>query len=798
MERVEIVHGRLIIVTELADKNLHDLQLDHRLAGRSGIPRAELLTYLREAAEALDWMNHQFGLQHLDIKPRNLFLVSKHVKVADFGLVTSLWESNAKDGPIAFMGMTTPPYSAPEVFRGAVSPFSDQYSLAIVYQELLTGVFPFKGKNARQLAMQHDQADPDLSLLPVSDRPALARALAKDPRQRFPSCTALITALISARAGGETLRLFEQTPTTSPLPSVSDSAERTPLNELVGALPVSRTSETPGSPPDHPGVEETAPQVGEFRAGLEFLARLDPSPLCDVWKVRGTDGRLRMAKHVHGFGRLPAEAEAEAVERLAFLSHPALARLVVAHQGRGTLFLSGDLPGSTLGERLQEYRAQGLPGLPRWELLEGMRRAAEALDYLQTQHGIQHLGLNPNNILITSDEWYVACAGLMHLLWLPAGHGPFQLNALYSAPELFDKQVGPACDQYSLALIYLEMLTGHQPHLGRSPRQIARLRREGRLNLDQLPASDRPILARALHADPTQRYASCTDFVNALHAVTTNHRPLLRGLPAVISSAWSSLPAGLSGPVPSPEQLVTQLLASATGSSALRSVPSEGALSANRQALRWGFQAEITADDAHQKLEGFCRQWHGRLVCATDDLLVCHLGLPRGFWQKYLGRPMGLEVHLRLAPTTVHGARRELEIEIRVFGCEGKKAEQLLNEVGPVLIRSLRDYLLTRSEQRGQERRMTAQPLKVYPVVGNFELGPMVECQTRDVSLSGVGFLSPQPLTTPQIYLNPFPASTGALTALLAQVVRMQHRDDGQFDVGAFFKLDASDPEPLS
>ncbi len=58
--------------------------------GRPGIPRDELLGYLREAAEVLDLLNQKFDLQHLDIKPHNLFLVSNHVKVADFGLVNSL------------------------------------------------------------------------------------------------------------------------------------------------------------------------------------------------------------------------------------------------------------------------------------------------------------------------------------------------------------------------------------------------------------------------------------------------------------------------------------------------------------------------------------------------------------------------------------------------------------------------------------------------------------------------------------------------------------------------------------
>src|SRR5262249_20938608 len=92
MERVEVLDGDLLIVMELADKSLHDLlqECRSRGQGQAGIPRDELLSYLREAAEALDVMNQEHGLQHLDVKPRNLFLFGQHVKVADFGLVNSL------------------------------------------------------------------------------------------------------------------------------------------------------------------------------------------------------------------------------------------------------------------------------------------------------------------------------------------------------------------------------------------------------------------------------------------------------------------------------------------------------------------------------------------------------------------------------------------------------------------------------------------------------------------------------------------------------------------------------------
>src|SRR5215831_10926569 len=92
-------------------------------------------------------------------------------------------------------GGVTPVYAAPETFDGWVSRYSDQYSLGIVYQELLTGQRPYSGTTMRQLVLQHLQAEPDLSSLPLADRAAMARALSKNPDLRFPSCLDFVRAL---------------------------------------------------------------------------------------------------------------------------------------------------------------------------------------------------------------------------------------------------------------------------------------------------------------------------------------------------------------------------------------------------------------------------------------------------------------------------------------------------------------------------------------------------------------------------------------------------------------------------
>jgi serine/threonine protein kinase len=190
VERFDIIEGRLMIVTELADRTLWDRFRECRGQGMPGIPRDELLRYMRDTAEALDLMNTEYQLQHLDIKPQNLFLVHTHVKVADFGLVKDL------EGMLASVtGGVTPVYAAPETFEGKVSRFSDQYSLSIVYQELLTGHRPYTGTTLRQLVMQHCQGAPDLRPLPECDRPVVLRALAKKHQDRFPSCQDFVEAL---------------------------------------------------------------------------------------------------------------------------------------------------------------------------------------------------------------------------------------------------------------------------------------------------------------------------------------------------------------------------------------------------------------------------------------------------------------------------------------------------------------------------------------------------------------------------------------------------------------------------
>lgn len=239
LERFEIIDGRLAILTELADMSLEQRAQQCRAQGLPGIPRKELLGFMADAAEALDFLAERHNLQHLDIKPANLLISGVHVKVADFGLVKEL-ASRTQNSIVAGM---TPTYSSPEMFDDAPSPYSDQYSLAIVFQEMLTGVLPFPGRTAAQLANQHLRSQPQLASLTEHDQKAVARALAKNPTERFPSCTAFVKAIVeatdrSANRDSATNKANEQL--ANPRPDGSSTPVVAAPQTVNGALP-SRT-----------------------------------------------------------------------------------------------------------------------------------------------------------------------------------------------------------------------------------------------------------------------------------------------------------------------------------------------------------------------------------------------------------------------------------------------------------------------------------------------------------------------------------------------------------------------------
>jgi serine/threonine protein kinase len=166
--------------------------LRHRLLREGPLPVADAVTILREIADALAYA-HAAGVVHRDIKPGNILLQNGHAVLMDFGVARALLAAQGGrrlTDPGTVVG--TPGYMSPEQAAGdsEIDARSDVYALALVGYEMLAGKPPFSGTSLRALVAAHlTQAARPLAAIrrdvPTGLSAAIARALAKDPADRF-------------------------------------------------------------------------------------------------------------------------------------------------------------------------------------------------------------------------------------------------------------------------------------------------------------------------------------------------------------------------------------------------------------------------------------------------------------------------------------------------------------------------------------------------------------------------------------------------------------------------------------
>jgi eukaryotic-like serine/threonine-protein kinase len=185
----------------------------------------EVNALLQQAAEAIQFAHDQ-GIVHQDIKPSN-FLIRQHPRrpgspdllLADFGIAKFLLTSTSSSQSIK----GTPIYMAPEQWQGKAVPASDQYSLAIMVYDLLTGQQPFKGhlgelmyKHLNELPQPPSQLNAKVARELDS---ILLRALAKKPEERFESISAFAMAFeqLTIPSGELSLRVSSEHTSLPPL-----------------------------------------------------------------------------------------------------------------------------------------------------------------------------------------------------------------------------------------------------------------------------------------------------------------------------------------------------------------------------------------------------------------------------------------------------------------------------------------------------------------------------------------------------------------------------------------------------
>jgi serine/threonine-protein kinase len=192
-------------VAYIAMEYVNGPTLDQLISGQP-LPADRMFSILGQAAVALDYA-HQKGIVHRDIKPANIMVTEDGLsKITDFGIAKiSTNDQFTMTGAI----VGTPHYMAPEQVQGlAVDGRADQFSLAVITFEMLTGEKPFTGEQLTTVVYKIVAEEPVLahrlnSTLNQQITNVLRRALAKKPDARYPNCEKFVDALEAACAAAK-------------------------------------------------------------------------------------------------------------------------------------------------------------------------------------------------------------------------------------------------------------------------------------------------------------------------------------------------------------------------------------------------------------------------------------------------------------------------------------------------------------------------------------------------------------------------------------------------------------------
>ncbi len=250
------------------------------IKARGALPVAEAAGYLIQACEGVAEA-HTMGIVHRDIKPSNLFLANRGdgtpvLKLLDFGISKSAArEDLALTG--TQMALGSPRYMAPEQLRGAknVGYHVDIWSLGVVFYQMVTGVQPFTGETATEVAARiaADQPVAPSFLktgIPSGIERAILRCLEKRPEDRFASAHELAEALapfapdaaplsrtrpaLAPRPAEGGADIPDDAPTVRNLPDTAEPPQQVSSRHLITASSNASVATPPASPSRTPAI----------------------------------------------------------------------------------------------------------------------------------------------------------------------------------------------------------------------------------------------------------------------------------------------------------------------------------------------------------------------------------------------------------------------------------------------------------------------------------------------------------------------------------------------------------------
>ena len=491
--------GRPFLVMEL----LNGRSLRQEIAARGALPIADVQALIGPICAALS-LAHDYGIVHRDLKPANIVAHdfgggTRVHKIVDFGLVRELSSDATRlTGTDQFIGTLT--YASPEQLLGRdVDARSDQYSLAVVVYEMLTGQPPFKSSDVGELvhAVTMSPAPPPSSVrkdLPEWLDVVLCRALAKSPSDRYESIAAFGSALQS-----------------QPDASKDDSTVAM-------------------------GRPAPAPSSGGLLATYELGARLGPGRLgSDVFKgthrALGHPVAIRLLRKSAGRnwdairGRFLREA------RTLQVAHPSIIQVRDYGQEGDLVYLVTDFID---GPSLREVLRRDGP-LPWTRLKPLLAQLVEAARVLHRKGGLL-CGVSPDIVRVTPEEdlerLVISTAGIWQAADLLATLGDDTLRGTtladvelhYVAPEILTGQNADVrSDVFTMGVLAYEMATAALPFDGPTmPALLGAMLRgrpvDPRQRQATLPEAAAAAILKALAPTPDDRQQTAKAFGEALLA----------------------------------------------------------------------------------------------------------------------------------------------------------------------------------------------------------------------------------------------------------------------------------------
>ena len=490
--------GRPFLVMEL----LNGRSLRQEIGLRGPLPLEEVQAIVAPLCGALQ-LAHDRGLLHRDLKPANIVAHdfgggTRVHKIVDFGLVRAMSSDSTRiTGPDQFVGTIS--YAPPERILGDEADVrSDQYSLAVVAYELLTGRTPFQETDLAQLvnALLRTAFPPPSVVRPGLPKwvdVVLGRALAKSPDDRYDSIAHFAQALRVAAGTESSL----------------------PTTVRLGGI-------------------RSAPASGGLLATYEIGERLGPGRLgSEVFK--GTHRALGHPVAIRLLRR-SAERSWDAVRgrflreaRTLQVPHPSIIQVRDYGEEGDLVYLVTDfIEGPSLREVL---RADGPMAWARLEPL--LAQLLEAARVLHRKGGLLS-GLSPDIMRLAPEEdgerLMISTAGIWQAADLLATMGDATLRGTaltdielhYVAPEILTGQNADVrSDVFTMGVLAYEMATATLPYHGASMPALLGAMLRGRPTSPgtaqpTLPESARAAILKALAAAPEERFLTAKELAAAL------------------------------------------------------------------------------------------------------------------------------------------------------------------------------------------------------------------------------------------------------------------------------------------